>query len=97
MKIEKGLWAQMKEGKTVSFGKPITQEDWDKCMLVLEKHNERWRENIAIEAEKIENNFGFLTKRSKELGKEIPMELLAIAYLNQPVGSWFLEKYKEWL
>lgn len=47
----------------------------------------------------IEMNIKHLNKRSKELGKEVPLMLLLYSTTihKSYVGSEFIEKYKEWL
>lgn len=66
-------------------------EDW------FDKYNKEVTLTQKIKNDRIKSNFKALNLRAKELGKEIPDYLAVVVYLDQPVGSWIFEKYKEWL
>ena len=75
----------------------LTKKDLKKWFKSLEKAD---KERINAQKEKdkrIKSNMKALSKKAKKLGKEVPAELWVILYLDQPVGSWFFERYKEWL
>lgn len=80
---------------------PVTLKLDDKFWKEFENfwfESEKIQQKNRIEKQKrIKDNFKELEKKSKELGKPIPDGLLVIIYLDQPVGSWFFEEYKEWL
>ena len=74
--------------------KSITYEDFKKVLSALHEFDVIKRD---IKDSRIEANLKYLQDKQEELGKPIPLELLAITYSGQPVGSVFLEKYKEWI
>jgi len=50
-----------------------------------------------MKKEKCRNkNITLLLKKSRELKKPIPDELLVAVCSDMPQGAWFFEKYKEW-
>ena len=93
----KGLMEQIRErGNVISF-KPsdIKKED---IVKALEAEAKAYEESKRARHKKIVENEKHLKVRSKELGKEIPMELYYYTcVMPRPMGSWFFEKYEEWL
>ena len=63
----------------------------------FEEYHEQKQQELEIKNNKIKANITHLRIRAKELGKEVPIELLAIVYTDAPVGGNFIEKYKEWI
>lgn len=45
---------------------------------------------------RLSNNLKALYQRAKELNETIPDELLAMVYVNQPMGSSFFKRYEKW-
>lgn len=98
----KGIWQQIQESKVTSINREFTKEDLEdiKSYITLSlKDSEYYRKNRLKE---IETNRKALVKKSKELGKQIPLELAYHCYLTYNktyiyISSLFLEKYKEWL
>ena len=64
---------------------------------MFEESDKQYRIAQKIKNKRIKDNFKALNLRAKELTKEIPDYLAVIVYLDQPVGSWVFEEYKEWL
>ena len=95
----KGIVQQMQEAKVVEWNK-FTQKDFDNLSKNIKIAAEKDIEYRKNRLKKMESNKKAILKRSKELGKEIPLELAYHCYLNYNktyVGSEFLQKYKEWL
>lgn len=69
---------------------------WKEVEDTLKKLDEQSKKREKNKDLRIKNNLKELTKKSKELGKEIPDHLLVVIYTEQPQRSWFFEKYKEW-
>ena len=95
----KGIFQQMQEGKVFEGGK-FTQKDFDDLSNSLKIAAEKDSEYKTNRLKEMESNRKAIFKRSKELNKEIPLELAYHCYLSYGktyVGSEFLEKYKEWL
>lgn len=74
--------------------KPLTYESLKEA---IDKFEESDKQRIEEKTLRIKNNIKALNERAKELNKEIPMEVLVMVQVDQPIGSWFFEKYKEWL
>lgn len=91
--IGKGIFSQMNESKMLDFSK-LSVEEMIHSMEQWQKEDDRRRKERN---EVVKSNVKALLKRSKELKKPVPDEVLVITYLNQPVGSWFFERYKEWI
>lgn len=94
----KGIWHQIQERNKIGVNKDITKKD------LIEMFEQMEKSEIAARKKKEKmrkENSEHLIKRIEELGKEIPFELMCYTdpYLNPScmVGSWFTEKYKEWL
>jgi len=64
---------------------------------MFEESDKQYRIAQNIKNKRIKDNFKALNQKAKELGKEIPDYLAVIVYLDQTVGSWVFEEYKEWL
>ena len=96
----KGIVQQMQESKVISVDGKFTKKDLDDLLnnlKIVAKEDSEYRKNRLKE---MEDNRKAIFKRSKELNKEIPLELAYHCYLSYGktyVGSEFLEKYKEWL
>lgn len=85
----------MSDSNTFKYnGEPITFEAFQKVLETMRDSDfsRRTREQSRIEA-----NLKYLNDKQKELGKPVPLELLAITFSGQPIGSVILEKYKEWI
>lgn len=63
---------------------------------VLEHSSEFHRMRIKEKQNRLSNNLKALNERAKQLNKHIPDDVLAIVYVNQPIGSSFFKKYEEW-
>lgn len=90
----KGIWWQIQNGYAkTELPKAVTPEDIKGAFEYYDNliHRKRKEDN-----ERIDHNINHLNARSKELGKPIPTVLLAMTYINRPVGSWVFEEYKEW-
>lgn len=85
----------MSDSNTSKYnGEPITFTDFQKALEAIRDFDisRTTKEQLRIEA-----TLKYLQDKQKDLGKPIPLELLAITYSGQSVGSVFLEKYKEWI
>ena len=92
---QKGIIEQLKNG-TKPYSGDIN-EIFNNLELMCIKDKERCKKEWELKEQRIMQNLETLNKRSKELNKQIPMMLLAAVYSDRPQGSWFFEKYKEWL
>lgn len=95
----KGIVKQMQESEVKEWGK-FTQKDLDELLNSLKIAAEEDANYRKDRLKELESNRKAVFKRSKELNKEIPLELAYHCYLSYSktyVGSEFLEKYKEWL
>lgn len=70
--------------------------NWKEIEETFKKLDAQQREQQKLKSQRFKDNIKALNQRAKELGKEIPNHLLAVVYMEQPQGSWFFEKYKEW-
>lgn len=93
----KGIIAQIDEHfENTKNQKPLSFKE---LIKLLEESSKRYKK-IEIENEKSrKENIAHLQKRSKELGKPIPLELLAkiLSYPVPMIGTDFRNKYIEWL
>lgn len=69
---------------------------WEEIAKTLSEYSKNYKIQQKEKSKRIKNNLQALTKRSKELNKPIPDEILAVIFTDQPTGTWFFEKYKEW-
>lgn len=95
----KGIVQQMREAKVFKWGE-FTQKDFDNLSNSLKIAAEKDSEYRTNRLKEMESNRKAIFKQSKELNKEIPLELAYYTYLSinkRYVGSEFVEKYKEWL
>lgn len=90
----KGIWEKIQESKPVDITKPL---DWEEIFQICEEYNKRQKDEYLRRDKNRKENMKHLTKRAKELGKEIPTEVMVIVFSGVSVGEWFIEKYKEWL
>lgn len=93
----KGLVQQIKEHYEASKNiPPLTDKQ---LMKLIDEAAKRDRQRFLENEKSRKDNMKHLQKRSKELGKPIPPELLIrFSFEAVPlVGSDFLERYKEWL
>jgi len=95
----KGIVEQMKESDHVVIDGKFDKKDFDK---IIEKLKIAEEEDITYRSDRLKElkeNEKHIVKRSKELNKEIPLELAYHCYLNfnkTYIGSDFINKYKEW-
>lgn len=93
----KGIMQQIQESKAepIDFSRKITYQellDWFK------ESDERYTKIQAEKRRRSKENSKFLNHRAKVLGKEVPCEVwFYLVGSDHPVGSWFFEKYREWL
>lgn len=93
IKCGEGILAQIANTKVYSLNEKINWEDLKKTFREMdEKLIQQQKEKNT----KFNSNMKFLAQRSRELQKEIPAEVLAVVYIDQPVGSKFFERNKEW-
>lgn len=85
---------KLKKGIVWEYNPNPTWEEVSRRMVEMDKARGKRRREEEL---KINNNLKALNKRAKELGKGIPMEVLGVVLLNRPVGTRFLEQYKEWM
>ena len=64
---------------------------------ICKRENEIYIKYKIEKNERIQSNVSALKQKSRVLNKPIPDELMAVIYLDMPMGSWFFEKYNEWL
>lgn len=78
-----------------NYGSPI---DFKKLNKVIDQACKEDEKRIKELHKEWKNNIKFLSKRSKELGKEVPFEILARLnpYQKIYVSSDFFQKHKEW-
>lgn len=91
----KGIWHQIREVNVEPAKLPTKQALRD----YFEKAYKERRIELAKNERLKEENWKHLITRSKELGKEIPIELQAVfsVYPSPRVGSDFIERWREWL
>lgn len=90
----KGIFHQIIEVNIESPKVPTKQV----LAAFFEKAYKERRLELAKNEKLKEENWKHLIARSKELGKEIPIELQAVFSVPRPmVGSDFIERWKEWL
>tara|TARA_R110002124_G_scaffold281430_1_gene455733 strand:- start:89372 stop:89632 length:261 start_codon:yes stop_codon:yes gene_type:complete len=79
--------------------KPVKEFTYEEFIATLEESQKKALLHLKEREIIAKQNRKDLIKRSKELGKEIPLELLFIATSTQIhyVGSDFMKKYKEWI
>jgi hypothetical protein len=89
----------MSDSNTSKYnGEPITFTDFQKVLETMRDFDfsRRTRKQSRIEA-----NLKYLNDKQKELGKPVPLELLAIAFSDQPIGYKLMEEfrqnYAEWI
>ena len=92
----KGIYEQLKEAETINY----ENIDFDKLNDYFKKSHKEQLQKQKAEEKRQKNNLKELEKRSKELGKEIPLELMAIVAsdLNKGgvISSSMIKKYNEW-
>lgn len=96
----KGILQQMREIEVITYNSKFTREGLDSTNSILAKAATEEVDYREKRLNEMEDNRYSLVKKSKELGKEIPLELAYhcfISYTKTYVGFDFLEKYKEWL
>lgn len=95
----KGIVEQMRDSKHIIIDGKFTKEDFNNIankFKIAQEEDLQYRSNRIKE---LKENEKHIFKRSKELNKEIPLELAYHCYLNfgkTYVGSDFMNKYKEW-
>jgi len=95
----KGIVEQMRDSKHIVLDGKFTKEDFDNMvnkLKIIQEEDLQYRSNRMKE---LKENEKHMLKRSKELNKEIPLELAYHCYLSfnkTYVGSDFMNKYKEW-
>ena len=96
--MSKGIFQQIKDASRIEIKNNLKIKDLEDILNDLtEKERKRKEKNKIIEKE----NYDHLVKRSNELNKDIPLELL---FMTNPtfnpglyVSAEFVKKYKEWL
>jgi hypothetical protein len=90
------MWQIEQRSKTEPMTTLPTKQQWK---TLFEQMDADRREHIEEMDRQQKENFAHLTKRSKELGKPIPLVLQYImcAHNTHMVGSDFVKTYKEWL
>jgi predicted transcriptional regulator len=97
----KGIFEQMREVEPYVFKKGgLTQKEIKDLAAFFKNAQKEQKELEEKRQKECDANYKHLVKRSKELNKEIPTEL--IVYLCSPFheksfGGWFFEEYKEWI
>lgn len=92
-KIIKGVYHQIREASKVTFGEHTDiRSIKDQLTEIFEKGV---IQRLTVEKER-NARVKLLQAKAKNLNKPVPDELLVAIWLNQPQGSWFFEKYKEW-
>jgi len=72
----------------------ITEQDIKKWFDEAERASQI---ALQLKNKRVEDNLRNLKKKAKELNRPIPDELLVVVNLDTMMGSWFFEKYKEWV
>ena len=95
--MKKGIYQQIRELGETNIELPTKTEFAKMCDKISENSIKARAKKLQL----LDGNMKHLNKRSKELGKEIPMELLSVI-IGAPngipyVGNQFIEKYREWI
>ena len=96
MGATKGIFQQMREVTTINIGCGLSKAE----VLAWFENSARARQIQLKEENKVKAaNLSHLRKKSKLLGKNIPPELLVLfsMQVKPMIGSFFLDKYKDWL
>lgn len=98
--MSKGIMQQIRESETATLDEKFTKEYLKDLSYKIQKSAEEDYKRKKEWFKEREINRKELNKKSKELGKEIPLELAWHCFLapyQTYVNSEFLETYKEWL
>ena len=98
--MSKGIMQQIRESEVTILDGKFTKEDIENLKFKLKEGIEQDRKRKQDFLKEREKNRKSLNKKSKELGKDIPLELAWHCFLapyQTYVTSDFLETYKEWL
>jgi len=96
-KLGKGIVEQIKDSKSTHYDGKLSLKDIDEFFQHIQEGETQLRKELVKQQKETSKH---LAKRSKELGKEIPVELLLMTnpFLNRGtlVSQEFMIRYKEW-